>query len=245
MTCEEVREQLPDFALGTLSDTEAAALRRHLRGCGSCRTDAAQLDRGVAMFAGATHVAEPPPGLERQVMAVLQEEWAEAEKPRRAPRGVFLVPRLGFAAVIAALAVAVLWGTVAQLQVLHDRGDAATYRDILASLGGKEIRAVVLHPTRPDLEASAVIYDSHRGLSWAGVFVFTKGDAPQGPFTVSISNPAGHAIEFPFPLQINGEGRGVAWLDTPEDLSTFTTITVIGPNGDHVARGDAPPSDDD
>jgi len=33
MSCEEVREQLPDYSLGTLSDVESAALRRHLRGC--------------------------------------------------------------------------------------------------------------------------------------------------------------------------------------------------------------------
>jgi hypothetical protein len=245
MTCEEARDRLPDYALGTLSETEGAAVRRHLRGCGGCRTDAAQLDGGVATFAGMTHVAEPPPHLERRVMAALADEWREVESPRRPARRFFLVPKLGFAAVVAALAGAVLWGSVAQFQVLQDRGDAAAYREALSVLGGQDLRVATLQPARPGVEASAVLYDSHRGLSWTGVFVFTKDQNIRGPLTVTISNPAGHSIEFPFPLEINHEGRGAAWLDTAEDISTFTTVTVTGPNGEPVAEGTAPVSEDE
>src|SRR2546427_6776369 len=84
MSCEEVREQLPDYSLGTLSDIEAAALRRHLRGCAGCRAEATKLDEGVALFASAAHAMEPPPELKSKVLGVLEEEWREAPpaKPR-------------------------------------------------------------------------------------------------------------------------------------------------------------------
>ena len=55
MSCEEIQAQLPDYTLGTLSETEAAAVRRHLRACTGCRLEARTLDEGVAMFAGAAH----------------------------------------------------------------------------------------------------------------------------------------------------------------------------------------------
>ena len=63
MSCEEVRAQLPDYTLGTLSETEAAAVRRHLRACSGCRLEARTLDEGVTMFAGAAHAMDPPPDL--------------------------------------------------------------------------------------------------------------------------------------------------------------------------------------
>src|SRR5580765_344125 len=84
MTCEQVLQLLPDHAMGTLSETEEAAIRRHLRGCGGCRADALALDRGVAMFASAAHVADPPPELRNRVMTALQEEWVDADRAREA-----------------------------------------------------------------------------------------------------------------------------------------------------------------
>src|SRR5207244_12900321 len=81
--CEEVRQFLPDHVLGTLSETESAAVRRHLRACSSCRAESTELDGGVALFARAAHAAEPPPELRDRVMSVLEEEWAEV--PARPP----------------------------------------------------------------------------------------------------------------------------------------------------------------
>src|SRR5947207_3735843 len=88
MTCESVRELLPDFTLGALSELQAAEVRRHLRGCSSCRADAAALDQGVALFASAAHATEPPADLKDRVLTVMADEWTEAApKPsRRFPR---------------------------------------------------------------------------------------------------------------------------------------------------------------
>src|SRR5947208_7718459 len=104
MRCEEVRELLPDHALGTLDEVQATSVRRHLRGCGACRSDALALDRGVAMFASAAHELEPPAELRQRVMDVLDEEWAET--PARPGRRSFrrMVPWFAVAASVIALA---------------------------------------------------------------------------------------------------------------------------------------------
>src|SRR5437667_2517101 len=87
MKCEDVRLQLPDYTLGTPSDTGMVAVRRQLRGCSGCRSEAARLDEGVALFATAAHAVEPPAELQDRVLSVLAHEWDEAPaamKPRRA-----------------------------------------------------------------------------------------------------------------------------------------------------------------
>ena len=55
MTCDEVRELLPEHLLGTLDGPEDLEVRRHLRGCAGCRTDMAGLSEGVEWFARAAH----------------------------------------------------------------------------------------------------------------------------------------------------------------------------------------------
>ena len=79
MGCEEVRELLPDHALGTLDEVQATAVRRHLRGCGACRSDALALDRGVAMFASAAHEVEPPTELRERSSSLAHERYETDE----------------------------------------------------------------------------------------------------------------------------------------------------------------------
>ena len=48
MTCDEVRELLPEHLLGTLEGPEDLEVRRHLRGCASCRDERMKLEEGVS-----------------------------------------------------------------------------------------------------------------------------------------------------------------------------------------------------
>src|SRR6266540_7158268 len=101
MSCEEVRAQLPDYALGTLPEMEAVAVRRHLRGCAGCRSEAATLDEGVALFASSAHEMEPPPELRDRIMTVLTEEWSDTPRSRRlVPRLIMRWPALAAAAIV-------------------------------------------------------------------------------------------------------------------------------------------------
>jgi hypothetical protein len=231
MRCEEVVELLPDYALGTLSETEEVVVRRHLRGCGACRADAESLDRGVAMFASAVHAVDPPSELKGRVMSVLSEEWTETPVATE-PRARRFIPWLAVAAAVIALAGSLVWGaagrsTLSQTQRSFEavREDALKYRQFLGSLGGKEIRIGSFsgHGSTP-FDGTAVLYDSDRGQSWALVLVTAPGY--QQPIDVSLVSASGRTIPFPFPAQIDADGQGAAWLVTSADISSYTTVRL-------------------
>ena len=243
MSCEEIRAQLPDYALGTLSETEAATVRRHLRACSGCRLEARTLDEGVAMFAGAAHAMDPPPDLKARVMGVLAEEWVEAPRPK-VRRTRSLLRWTALAAAIVALAGSLTWGAIehrnadrVRADSVRSASDAASYRLFLHALGGRDVRVVTFRP-RSDVvvEGSAVLYDSDQGQSW--VLVMARVPGYIGPLAVSLSSPDGHAISLQT-LHIEGEGDGATWLVTSADISTFRTVTLRIPNGPVIASGTA------
>src|SRR5437899_1977122 len=85
MTCDEVRELLPEHLLGTLEGPEDLEVRRHLRGCSACREERMKLEDGVAALSRAVHDQEPPADLRDRVMRTLDE--ARALPPRRGSDG--------------------------------------------------------------------------------------------------------------------------------------------------------------
>ena len=234
MACEEVRQQLADFMLGTLPELEMAAVRRHLRGCGGCRADAARLDQGIALFATAAHVAEPPPELKDRVMSALAEEWSEAPAGRRGPRpgaGKWLAVAVAVVAIAAALA----WGAVSQVQANRSRIDAASYRSFLGALGGREVRVTSLQPASSiAIEGSAILYDSDHGQSW--ILVLARAPGYSGSVEVTVSAPGGSSIQLR-PLQIDTDGEASSWLVTSSDISRYTKVTLRSSDGTLLASG--------
>ena len=250
MNCESVRELLPDHTMGTLVDEESSALRRHLRGCSSCRVEAAALDEGMALFASAAHVTDPPPDLQRRVLSVLEEEWVDAPAPPR-----FRVRWLALAAAVVVLAGALTWAGVAQLTA-NRRGDevaqvrslaakleedATSYRQFLKALGGRDVRVATLASTTADaLEGSAILYDSNRGQSWVVVFVRAPGSS--GTMHASLVRPDGRTIKL-FPIDLADDGDGATWMVTSADISTIRRVEIADDSGRLLARGVAPAAD--
>src|SRR5207302_1338105 len=81
MTCDEVRELLPEHLLGGLEGPEDLEVRRHLRGCSTCREERMKLEDGVAALSRAVHDQEPPADLRGRVLRTLDEEWQDAGRP--------------------------------------------------------------------------------------------------------------------------------------------------------------------
>ena len=239
MSCEAVRQQLPDYVLGTLSDTETAAIRRHLRGCASCREDATELDQGVALFAGAAHVAEPPPDLKERVLSVLEEEWSDAAIPTHRRRG-FHVAAQAMAAALIVLAGVGAWAGVAQNNANHLRKDALAYRKFLSALGGKDVRAgTLIASPGVTLNGSVALYDSDRGQSWIMVLAHATGFSD--PVTVTLQAPGGRQITVPLPLKFDTSGEGWTAMVTGAKVSSFNHIVLTGADGRVVAQGTIPP----
>src|SRR5438874_12126442 len=114
MTCDEVRELLPEHLLGTLEGPEDLEVRRHLRGCSACREERMKLEDGVAALSRAVHDQEPPADLRDRVLRTLDQEWKDAEPlPATSGAGHRRGARSLWRAVAAAAVVVLLAGSVA------------------------------------------------------------------------------------------------------------------------------------
>lgn len=229
MKCDELREQLPDYALGSLSEIETHAVRAHLRGCSGCRRDAVALDEGLAMFSNAAHDAAPPPALKERVMDVLSDEWSETPVPVRPST----TPRLrrwpALAAALVLVAGALSWGAFAQVHASRSARDAASYRQFLHALGGRDVRVGVLQSrTSTPVDGTAVLYDSDLGQSWALVLVRAPGYT--GDVRVTLVSPRHQTIAM-HPIQLDAEGEGSTWLVTSVNLTSFDVVQVSSTDG--------------
>jgi hypothetical protein len=240
VSCDVVREQLPDFTLGTLTTVEDASIRRHLRGCATCRADAEKLDHGMALFASAAHESDPPAELEGRVMRVLAEEWhAEPDRPRRpsaAPTG-WRRPLIPLAAAFVLFAGALGWGVVNQVRASHAHADAAALRDFLDTLGGKDVRVGTLHPeSNTPLQGSFVIYDGSEGRGESWVLVLVRAPGFSGPARVTLLSHTARPIPIR-PIVVEDDGEGWTALFTNADLSGYDMIRLVSPDGRPLATG--------
>ena len=101
---------------------------------------------------------------EDRVMAVLREEWADAEAGSSSGRRGW-VRWLSVAAVIVALAGAVAWGSVSQVRASHLSEDASAYHTFLSTLGGKDVRVGTLRQVDDSsVQGSVVLVGGDPGI---------------------------------------------------------------------------------
>ncbi|MBI2238563.1 MAG: zf-HC2 domain-containing protein [Actinobacteria bacterium] len=232
MSCDEVREQLAEHLLGTLEGPEDLEVRRHLRGCASCRREMAALAEGVSTFARAAHEVEPPQDLRDRVLTVLEQEWGDAPAPRSARRAAVWLAR---AAAVAAVAGSLAWGFAANHRAASYELAAGKYQDFLEALGGENVRVGVLRPSGPQaLEGSVVVYDSELEQSW--VLVLVRAPGLQGEAGVTLSSPTGATIEM-HALEFSQGGEASSWLVTSWNLERFDRVTVTDATGAVLATG--------
>jgi anti-sigma-K factor RskA len=86
-----VEDLLPAYALGSLDRNELEAVRKHLRGCASCRSALTKFDEVVGELGLAVPSSVPPPALKDRVLASLKSKRrfrtrSTAEWPRRTRR---------------------------------------------------------------------------------------------------------------------------------------------------------------
>jgi putative transcriptional regulator len=236
VTCDEVRELLPEHLLGTLDGPEDLEVRRHLRGCAGCRTEMTALSEGVEGFARAAHDRMPPPELQGRVMTILEQEWrdADAERPD-ARRGRWV----GRAAAVVAVSAALGWGLTQTQRANVASADAESYRRVLTTLGGREFRIGTLdsriaHP----FEGSVVLYDSHQGQSWGVVLVHAPGVSGTAAVTLSAADAAGGTTIDAGMLEFQPDGDAATWLVTSSDLTPFDLVTVTAEDGTVLATAD-------
>ena len=224
MRCEEVREHLAEHLLGTLEEPADAAVRGHVRGCASCRTEMSALAEGVTTLAAAAHDVEPPPELRERVLGVLDEEWtADGDAVPIPRRG-----RLARAAGIAAVAAALSWAAIATVQASRLGNEADKYEAFLSALGGQDVRVGEMRPAvSREIEGSVVVYDSSVGQSW--VLVLCRAPGWEGSANVTMLD-GDRRIEL-HPMEFGPGGEGSTWLVTASDLTGFERVNVWDDTG--------------
>ena len=237
MTCDEVRELLPEHLLGSLEGPEDLEVRRHLRGCAGCRTDMTALSEGVVWFAHAAHDRRPPDDLHDRVMTTLEQEWGDVPTEHHDPGRMRW---LGRAAAVVAIAAMLGWGLSQAHRADVTSADAQSYRNVLSTLGGKEFRvgtldSQVAHP----IKGSVVLYDSGERQSWGIVLVRAPGVTGTATVTLSSSDGtgAGKTIDVGT-LKFQPDGDAATWLVTSTDLTPYDHMTITAEDGTVLATAD-------
>jgi predicted anti-sigma-YlaC factor YlaD len=234
VTCEDVRERLPEHLLGTLESDEDLVVRRHLRGCAACRAELEALAEGLTQFARAAHDRVPPEDLRGRVLTVLEEEWRDAPSPSRGKRWQALV---AVAAALAVVVASLAWGVAANDRANVAAEDASSYVHLLELLGGREFRigAIESEAGAQPVEGSAVLYDSHLDQSWAVVLVQAPG--MHGTATATLEAGDGRTIEVG-ELEFADDGDAATWFVTSGTLSPYDRLTLWLPDGSVLASAD-------
>ena len=252
MTCVEVRELLPELAVGVLAEPERIEVERHLRWCAGCRKEAAELGSAAAVVGFALPPAQIPKGLGDRVVGRVRHAAGAPGSLRRM--------RTAAAATIAALvAVSGLgWGAVmaGRAERFADRAAEAEQRQVQALEGfQKLLLQLVPEPERPAQETFLTQLSPQQGGKGGGaalelvsptrldfVIVMVSGldplDAEASPYRVTLSNAAGEIVRVGKILELDADGAADLIRQFEDrDLSGFTEVQVTDARGHVVLAG--------
>ena len=237
-SCAEVREVLPEHALGTLQPATRRKVDEHLAWCAGCRKEAAELTEGVAGLALSLPQPDPPDGLEDRVVSAVA---ASARRPRRR-RGVV-------AGVLAAALVgaSLTWGVVIAARdeppdprlsardALRTEGDIQDLFEVLGGEAGVEslrFRPLGGAPAR----GWATRYTPPEGAAHQLVVLVGGLRSNQDPYTVVLRSAGAKMVAGS--LEVLDGGRRGMWLEFGHPLTGFDKVVVEDAEGRRVLVGE-------
>ena len=217
-TCEQVRELLPELALGILGGEDRARALDHLTGCADCSNDLATLSRAADGLLTLAPQHEPPAGFEGRVLARLRREQPQ----HRARRFV------GMAA--AAALIAIIAGGAVWVGTAHDRKLGADYQQILAIQHGSELAAARLETTDRQSAGEAFTYQGNP--SW--LFVVVIGPVDDGVYNIMGTV---HGAQVKLGVMRIAHGRGDWGGVTTTAMKAVDQIRIVDRAGQVVLHG--------
>ena len=252
MTCLDVRELLPELAVGVLSVDQRTGVERHLQWCAGCRKEAADLGQAAATFGFALAPAPVPHGLGERVVARVRRAAGAPGTARRA--------RTAAASIIAAMvAVASLgWGAVmagradrfAERAAQAERSQAEAlerFRGVVASViprqvvSNSDMHLGQLTPIATTTGGGFVLQlVSPTILDFSMVIV--NGLDPTAterlPYRVRLVNADGDELRAGRIEELDADGGAEVFHQFKRaDLTGFTTVVVVDAIGDVVLSG--------
>ena len=252
LTCLEVRDLLPELAVGVLAPEERERVERHLRWCAGCRKEAADLGNAAATFAFALAPAAVPQGLRERIVERIERAAGRPGMRRRL--------RTTAASLVAALvAVGSLgWGAVmaGRAERFEERAVVAEQRQVEAleqfrkilsgifpagDIPTSETHLAQLSPTVDGQGGGAVLQlVSPRLIDFSIVIVNGLDPRAAGrlPYRVQLVNASGNVLRAGVIDALNDEGGGEVYhqFDT-KDLNGYTTVRVLDATDTVVLTG--------
>jgi anti-sigma-K factor RskA len=217
MTCGELRQDYAVYALGILEDPERAEITEHLlRKCENCVPGVASALATVSAMSGAVKIAEPPPGLRRRVVAMVNPADNIAESKRG---WSFFLPWGLATALAAALVVTIVSGT--SVSDRRASADMAKLGQALSILNDPATKDVSFGETRQPAKGRVFVHAA-RGVVFmaahlpridAGktfelwVITATGNPIPAGTFSSDADNTAMYVR--PGPVEANASAFAV------------------------------------
>lgn len=194
--CHEVRELVPELAMGVAAGDAHARALRHLSRCADCRRELERATDVVDELLLLAPAHEPPAGFDTRVLAAL-----EPRSPRH--RGRWL---LAAAAALAALALGtgVTWWATAD-----DRNVADRYRETLATAHGSYMRAA---PLDADGSRAGYVFAYEGAPSWVFVSV---DNGPSGEHEMLLVTTDGRRLDIGHCNVEDGQGSWGTTIDMP------------------------------
>jgi anti-sigma-K factor RskA len=235
LTCDEIEELLPEYALGVLSVNEAADVARHL---GDCARHTASLDAYEAVcsaLSAGVPLVDPPDRLRARLLA-------RVARPPAAPRRVDRGSRISWAVTALAVALAIVFGVWGlSLQGRIDSQDTRQQRFIeLATQPGAHMVLLDAAPVAGGAKA-VLIYTGERAAVWAVGLPALEDDQVYQCWWLGDDGQPVNAGSF---RPLNGVGVWfISMSDRPDDFHTLgVTLEPDGesdqPQGPRVLEGE-------
>jgi len=197
--CAEIRELIPELAMGVAPGDERADALAHIATCAECRQLLEETSATVDELLLLAPDHEPPPGFDARVI--------EAVSPERRRR--WNPAKLVLAAAVVLLAAAAATG-LTRWAGADDRQLAQQYRETLAEADGSYFRAARLVGSEQSEAGHVFAYQGNP--SW--LFLTVK-DAPSGVHHVRVVTQDGRKYEIGVCMVRNGSGSWGTSIDLP------------------------------
>jgi Putative zinc-finger len=254
VTCADVRERLPERALGVLDAREAAEVDRHVQWCAACRKESGELTDAAAVLAFAAAPAEPAPELEDLVVELVQGQTGRAGTGHAAGRR----GRLAVAAVVAAMvAVSGLgWGAVMAGKAARSAQQATEYGLQRSAAEARYVRYIDnLEFADPRSEVFiGTLAPGADGIGGGSAFTLVSPDyidmavvmvdglptaKPAAlPYTVYLRSPTHRALSVGKITSLDSGGGAMLSQQFDRDLAVYRRVAVVDANG-HLLLGGA------
>jgi hypothetical protein len=224
----EVRELLPEVALGIASGRDRAQALEHMSRCVSCRTELEELSAIADELLFLPPVHQPPVGFEERAIRAM----ADGRHPAP-PRGSTRLRQLLAAATIGLFAALLALG-FEYATSREDREFAGFYRRALEHADGSYFGALELHD--PAGAPGGLVFAFEGKPPW--VFVVVDAAEGSGTYRVELQTKEGESLALG--TTTLADGRGSFGTRVAISLLNMAEIRLEEQGGDHVLVAEPP-----